>query len=133
MKPLFEYCNQVSSIDEYLSTKVKAKLYFPRTRKFETIIEFLDKVGYNDIKYDIQYRIQHHTKSALEYISKENGKSYCFSIFTSNKNITNKNIYWLRIYNGGEISKENPVYYMLCGDYDDDNMYGDRYDIICRK
>lgn len=102
-------------LSEYLSTKVKARLNFPRTRKFKTIINFLDKAGYNDIKYDIN----HHTKSALEYISKENEKSYCFGKHTSYQNI-----HWLRIYNGGEISKENPVYYMLCGDGDDDDMYG---------
>ena len=101
-------------ISEYLSTKVKARLDFPRTRKFETIIDFLDKAGYNDIKYDIQ----HLSKSALEYISKQNGKSYCFGTHT-----LHKNIHWLRIYNGGEISRENPVYYMLCGKDDDDDMY----------
>lgn len=88
----------MKSINEYLLSK-RRKTYngFPKTPAKEDIVDFLNEDGFHEGK-DVNVNS---FDEIYKFLQTTDGKSYI---------LNEKADFWIRIFKGGSISKENPIY-----------------------
>ena len=103
MRNINEYCDQISSIDEYLSTKVKVnKISFPDIPKLDTIIDFLKDNKFVEVKYADNKSPQ----KSLEDMTMNGHNAFMWL-----RNKSDDDEYWIRFCKSGRLSEENPIYF----------------------
>lgn len=109
MKPINEYCDKVSSINEYLSTKVNVKSPCPLEPCQEDMINFLQANGFEEIKnFDYENADLFDLVKMISFKSEENKKRE----YLVSNDLYQKEYRWIRFWFGGEINNENPIFFV---------------------
>lgn len=98
----------------FLSTKINNKQYakgdFPRSPKTETVITFLEEQGFKLIDY---IPLKNRTYEPVVKLIYDLAKDSDENSFMSGESLFDKNKVWVRFWKGGEINKENPIFFCV--------------------